>query len=149
MVLLAGLASAILAGVIQVRKLAEDNVYQASANTIAAGFLEQLLGIAYADLKKADKTPGTPLPTKVNQDSNDPIYNGTWTTISLPIISDVDADGNAIPELSIDVDIKVELRDLLSTGVDAMEIAVFYRYTSPSSREKYERVLRTVRSSVR
>lgn len=149
MAILAGLASAILAGVLQVRKLAEDNVYQASSNTIAAGFLEQLLGISYSELKNSAKDSSVPLPTRINQGSADPIFNGSWTTVSLPIISKVDADGNTIPELSIDVDVMVQLRDLLPDGVDAMEIAIFYKYTSPSSRKQYERVIRTIRSSVR
>lgn len=149
MAILAGLAAAILAGALQVRKLAEDNVYQASSNTIAAGFLEQLLGIAYAELKNSEKNPSVALPTKINQNTSDPIYNGVWTTVSLPIISKVDADGNTIPELSIDVDVKVELRDLLPEGVDAMEIAIFYKYTNPTSRKQHERVIRTIRSSVR
>lgn len=149
MAILAGLAASILAGALQVRKLAEDNVYQASADTIAAGFLEQLLGIAYAELKNSAKNSAVPLATKINQNTSDPIYNGKWTTVSLPIISNVTADGETVPEVSIDVDVKAELRDMVLEGVDAMEIAIYYKYTNPTTQKQYERVLRTIRSSVR
>ncbi len=147
--LLSILAGAIIASALQVRKLAEDNLYQISATTAASGYLEQILGMSFNSVRAVALDNSLPLPTRINETEVQNIFCGHFTEVKIPIISEENEHGDVVPKVSMKMEIQALLRDLRPEGIDALEIGIVYAWYNPGNNQRYERTLKTIRSSVR
>ncbi|MDX2109069.1 MAG: prepilin-type N-terminal cleavage/methylation domain-containing protein [Verrucomicrobiota bacterium] len=147
--LLTGMAGAVLLCVMQVRETAEDNLYQATSITIATGYLEQMMGMSYSTLRDIALNPTKAIPTKSTESQIDNIYTSQFTALDIPIVSEMAADGSLVAKVSMKFEIQAHLRDLRPDGVDAIEVGITYAWTKPSNRQRNERSIKTIRSSIR
>lgn len=146
MVILSMLSVGLLNGVLQSRKITEENIYHSAAMNATVGYLEQLKSLPYSEIREAIDDPlGTPLNTVVDSTTSDPIYLSTWNFKNLTI--NVDEDGNTIENMDFWVWPHVED---LSAGHNQPAVAIRMAYAWRSPVTNYYRLgnLKIVRSSV-
>lgn len=150
MTILGMLATCLTAGVIQSRKIAEANVYESTALTVATGYLEQIRSIQYGVLVDAITAgTGSELPTLKDQGADDPIYLSQKTDKPILIDREVDDDGNVLRELWMPFRIQPELRNMDPiNGLDAIEITLHFEWRNPYTRNFRTRTIKSVRSHV-
>lgn len=134
------IASAMIATTLQTRKQAEFLVYQNAANTAAQGYLEQLKTMEYMNLEASYANNSVALPTKAlsyagtadegDLEIDDPIYIGSETEKTVLIDIDV-SDSDNPREITMPFFVTVTANDLSGSSLEAMEISIDYRYTSP------------------
>lgn len=144
MAVLGFVATGIIAGVIQARKLAENNVYQSTAMSSAVGYLEQIMNIEYAELQEAIAGSGR-LETKIDQGVADPIFLDQWTEKTVTI--DTLEDGTVESTMTLWVRPEITDREPVD-GIEALQINLRYRWLTPDRREISERTLKMVRSNI-
>lgn len=151
MTILAVTGGAVIAATLTARRVAEDNLYQATAFTVASGYLEQMVGFSYATLQNVMKNPESPIPTKIDQGDDDPLYLDQETTIAVPIFTSVDPEtGEEKVEMAMELKVTPRLLNLRpGSGVHAIGIEVEYEWKNPSTGREYTRMVKTIRADVR
>ncbi len=161
----------VLAVVMQMRRIAENNVYENTALTIAQGYVEQVRSLAYAELLAAANYTGTPpLPpapdtgvgslrlfsangggdTLLTNESGRPLRRDQWA--SERVFLDRNAAGQDTQPL--DFRFRVMLTNLNSPTIhpvapQGIEITIDYQVTLPDGRNRtLTRSIRNVRSVV-
>jgi len=140
------MALSFVATAIQARKMSEAAVYHATALSAAQGYIEQIMSMEYQYLINAYYAPGSaPLPTKSDENTDDPLYLNVPNTKQITV--DVDKDGNTSKTLEIIVTPKLtNLSD--SLNYNAMEITLEYEWEAPGTSTPHKRALRIARSYV-
>ncbi|MFP4166380.1 MAG: prepilin-type N-terminal cleavage/methylation domain-containing protein [Opitutales bacterium] len=137
--LFALLAGGISAGILQARRLAEQNVYRVSALTIAQGYLEQMKGMVYDQLST---DPDTAIPTELNYGDPDPLYPETWNEKQIDIH---DTPGNP------DDDMRMWVRPTITQTAYRKMIQIDLRWETPRGAGEsriFEGTFRSIRSTV-
>lgn len=152
------LAAGLSASIILSRKLAEANVYESTALTVATGYLEQLKNIPFGDtedplngtlMAAIQSGTGAKLDTKKDQGTDDPIYLGVATTRPVLIDRREHEDGSLRSELWMDFTVQPEMRYLEPlNGLQAIEITIHYTWRTPANQVLTQRTIKTVRSNV-
>ncbi len=146
MVILSMLSVGLLNGVLQSRKITEENIYHSAAMNATVGYLEQLKSLPYGEIRQAISDPfGSPLKTVIDSTTDDPIYLNTWNYKNLTI--NVDENGSTIENMDFWVWPQVED---LATGHNqpAVAIRMAYAWRSPVTNSYRLGNLKIVRSSV-
>jgi prepilin-type N-terminal cleavage/methylation domain-containing protein len=141
------LAMAIIAGVLQVRRMAENAVYQNAAITAATGYLEQMKGMEYQTLVDSieDVSLAGLIPTRIDQGVADYLYNNQRDYRK--ILIDTDEAGNV--ESTMDMYFTPRLTNLFATnGLRTVQIELEFEWLDPHTRSLQSRVLKNVRSNV-
>jgi len=158
----------ILAVVLQIRRMAENNVYENTALTMAQGYLEQVRSLPYGQLLAAANFVGTP-PTpdlgvgRLNllsangggatfllNESNQLLRSTQWTNER--VFLDRDAAGRNLQPM--DFRFRVSLLNidnpaLVAIRPQGIEIILDYQFTFPDGRQRVvTRSIRNVRSVV-
>lgn len=144
--LLGILSAGITSAIVQSRRLAETNIYESTAVTIAVGYLEQMRAMDYDSLITSINDPSIPLPTKIDQGTNDPLFLNQRNEKEVTI--NVDEHGN--PDVTMTLAVYPELQNLEpTTGLKAIQIKLSYEWVQPGSSTLISRrTVRTVRSWV-
>lgn len=128
----------VVKGLVFARRLSENNVWRASALTVAAGYLEQMRAMTLNDLVEAAGTPPEEIPTEVNQGSGDPLWPNSWPAASGDsAVNRKTVDVNDTPSNEGD-DMVIEFNPQLSLVDDAngsrIVIRLDYRWEPPEFR---------------
>jgi Tfp pilus assembly protein PilV len=161
----------VLALVTQVRRIAENNVYENTAITMAQGYVEQVRSLSYAELLTAatyaDTPPAPPAPDPgigelrlfsanggsaivLRNEAGRPLRRGQWAR------ERVFLDRNSKNEDSQPMDFRFRVNltnlnnpSLLAVAPMGIEITVDYQITLPDGRNRtLTRSIRNVRSAV-
>ncbi|MFW5883816.1 MAG: type IV pilus modification PilV family protein [Verrucomicrobiota bacterium] len=119
------MALSITMGALAMRKMAEHQVYAATALTVASGFMEQAKTITFAELQNAADGNTQILDFIIEDGQEFEVTVGTEATIAVPI--DADAEGNT--RLTMPMTILVECHPI--TDLDAVQIDLTYTWSSP------------------
>lgn len=139
------LAMVYIASALYVRRTAESTVYESTALTVAAGYLEQIKSVEYESLVVSIMSPSVPLETMVNQGTKDPIYLNVYTEKT--VVLNEDDSGNPNQTMTVAV-MPVAVDYAPSTGERILGIEIHFKWQSPDTGAWKERVLRTSRSYV-
>ena len=158
----------ILAVVLQIRRMAENNVYENTALTMAQGYLEQVRSLPYGQLLAAANFVGTP-PTpdlgvgRLNllsangggatyllNESNQLLRSTQWTNER--VFLDRDAAGRDLQPMDFRFRVSLVNIDnpaLVAIRPQGIEITLDYQFTFPDGRQRVvTRSIRNVRSVV-
>lgn len=123
-----GLVSGGMLGVVlHGRRLAQGSIYQNTAVTAAYGYIEQIKSMEYAALEASLGNPtGIPLPTKVNQGTDDPLYLNVWNEKSLSL--NVDESGAVVERMSYWVRPTLDNLNTGTSPLRAIEVTLDFRW---------------------
>jgi prepilin-type N-terminal cleavage/methylation domain-containing protein len=139
------MSTAFLAACLFARKSAECAVYESTALTAATGYLEQIKSLSYSTVLTSINDPDQPIPTMVNQGTQDYLYLDVYTEKVIAVR--LDTDGSALQQMSLFV-MPVINDEFASTGQYILNIAVHYRWTEPGTGRVRNACIRTARSNV-
>lgn len=146
----------VLAVVIQIRRLAENNVYENTALTMAQGYVEQLRSLPFGELVNASAVGAANLNllsangagALLTDTSGGALNDNEWTREIVTLDRDQTGRDTQPMLFSFRVDL-ADLRPLTGSGANGVEITLTYEYTPPDGRKRsVRRTLRTVRSVV-
>lgn len=139
------MATAFMASTSFAHKVAQSSIYESTALTVATGYIEQVKSIEYETLAACILDNSTPIPTMINQGTDDPLYIGKYTSKTVPIR--MDDKGSVLQTMKLEV--RPELSNIFSaTGEKLLTIEIHYRWTEPGSSRQRENCIRTARSYV-
>lgn len=146
----------IFAVVMQMRRLAENNVHENTALTMAQGYIEQLRSLPYNDLVTAANSTSAHLRLlsangggALLTDTAGGLLNaGEWTRET--VFLDRDANGRDTQPMVFRFMVGLtDTRPVTTIGANGVEIRLTYEITLPDGRNRtLRRTLRTVRSVV-
>lgn len=146
----------IFAVVLQIRRVAENNVYENTALTMAQGYIEQLRSLPYNDLVSVSTVGSATLRllsangsgAQLTDTSGGDLNDNEWTSETVRL--DRDAAGNDTQPMVFRLLVNLtDLSTLTTAGARGVEISLSYEFTLPDGRGKtVRRTLRTVRSVV-
>lgn len=146
----------IFAVVLQMRRLAENNVHENTALTMAQGYLEQLRSLPYNDLVTAANSSSAHLRLlsangggALLTDASGGLLNaGEWTRETVFLDRDAAGRDSQPMVFRFRVDL-TDLRPVTTIQANGVEITLAYEITLPDGRGRtLRRSLRTVRSVV-
>ena len=140
------IAAGVIGLTVQSRRMAESAIRENTAATVAQGYLEQIKSIEYQALVDAIGDPtGISIPTKTDQDTNDPILLNVQNQKTLVIHTK-----NGTPARFMRFWITVRGRDLAAAGREALEFTVQFQWEGNDRRmgEIKNSTIRFVRSHV-
>ncbi len=146
----------VLAVVIQIRRLAENNVYQNTALTMAQGYIEQLRSLPFGELVNVSVAGTANLNllsangagVLLTDASGGTLNDNEWTREVVTLDRDPTGRDTQPMVFRFRVDL-ADLRSLTSSGANGVEVTLTYEYTPPDGRNRpVRRTLRTVRSVV-
>ncbi len=135
----------LLAGIIQVRRIAEGNVHQSTALTVATGFIEQIKSMEYNDLSNLSE--GQSIAFVVDQTSEaQSVPLGQFSELQIP----VDSDKSGKTCVWMPFQVKPQVKNLASTSdkLPALQLDLTFRWRSPNTKSWIESKITTIRSSV-
>jgi prepilin-type N-terminal cleavage/methylation domain-containing protein len=145
LVIFAMIALGVTQTLILTRGIAESNIREVTANAVASGYLEQLKSMPYERIVSSVRDTSIPLPTVLSLGEADPLMVGEWLTKSIVI----DEDPDLGTERHMPLHVKVEVDDLSGSGNGViLGIELAFAWEDAKTRERRERVLRTMRSYV-
>jgi prepilin-type N-terminal cleavage/methylation domain-containing protein len=150
------LALGIINLVLQLRRIAENNVYENTGLTMAQGYIEQIRSLPYNELVAAANSDTAVLRllgangggTVLTDSTGGALNNDEWTRET--VFLDRDANGNDTQPLQFRFHVLLtDLRPVTAINASGVEIALTYELTLPDGRNRsLRRSLRTVRSVV-
>jgi len=150
MVIFGFMATAVISGVIQVRKMSEDSVEQTVALTIVSGFLEQLVGTSYSRLLASVGDPSIGIPVRSANGAESQLFIGQAIEMEVPVHSRENPDsGEIVVESTMPLTIELQIDNLRAAGQDALAIAIVYSWESSLSGDTLESSVRIIRANVR
>lgn len=165
MVLLTMVFAGVMGAVLTTRKMAESNIYENTALSAAMGYMEQMKGINYVNMKSAMADPdGTPIPTQAisaliatSEDEDEDISTDDFLYLNVAnekdILIDIKNPGTDEEErIVMKFRITPTLTDL-GVGSDpkeALHVQMDYEFRSPvnARTEWQKRSIETIRSKV-
>ena len=119
------MAAGVIGLTVQSRRMAESAIRENTAATVAQGYLEQIKSIEYSALVDAVGDPtNIAIPTKTDQDTNDPILLNVQNQKTLVIHT----DGAGAPSRFMRFWITVQGTDLAAAGRRAIEFTVQFQW---------------------
>lgn len=146
----------VFAVVIQIRRLAENNVYENTALTMAQGYVEQLRSLPFGELVNVSSVGTANLALMsangagalLTDTSGGSLNDNEWTRETVMLDRDQTGRDTQPMVFRFRVDL-ADLRSLTTSGANGVEIILTYEYTLPDGRNRAVlRTLRTVRSVV-
>ena len=142
------LATGVIGTAIFLRKSAEGAVREATMLTVAAGYMEQICSMTYAQLQASVKAPtSVAIPTFINQGTMDPLWVGQWTEKQVMI----DQSKEKTP-IYLKCWVNVEMVDNTTlAGASArgvMWVNLRYRWMDPNTNKPVEAAIRNAVSTV-
>ena len=145
MAILGIMATAFMASSAYARKVAQSAIVSNTALTVATGYIEQIKTIEYEELAACVLDNTLPIPTMINQGTDDPLYIGKYVSKTIPIRT----DDNDVVLQTMTLEVMVEINNTYaSTGEKLLEIAVHYRWNEPGSTRQRNACIRSARSYV-
>lgn len=141
------IAAGVIGLTVQSRRMAESAIRENTAATVAQGYLEQIKSVEYSALVDAIADPtNIAVPTKTDQDTNDPILLNVQNQKTL-VIHTTDA---GTPSRFMRFWITVRGTDLAAAGRQALEFTVQFQWEGNDRRigEVKGSTIRFVRSYV-
>ena len=143
-ILAAGISSAML----HARRLAESNIYESTALTVAIGFLEQIKNIDYDTVLSSINDPaGTPLLTKINLGDDQALFLNVENSIP-NIVINVDANGNPTRQMQMWVTPEINDLEPLAANIKVLETKLTFKWKSLETDKNRTDIVRFVRSYV-
>lgn len=122
---------------------AEDNLYEATALTVAVSAIEQMKGISLAELKDPPEVAGKPIfEMSVEAGASAELFLDEFNRIDVPIVTE--SDGLASKRLPLEVRPSISP---MTTG-QGYWLELRYRYRHPRTEALRERIIRNARSVV-
>lgn len=119
------IAAGVIGLTVQSRRMAESAIRENTAATVAQGYLEQIKSVEYSALEDAIADPTTiAIPTKTDQDTNDPILLNVANQKTLVIHT---SEGGG-PTRFMRFWITVRGRNLAAVGRQALEFTVQFQW---------------------
>jgi hypothetical protein len=142
------IAAGFTSSALQVRKLAQSNIYECTALFVATSYLEQVQDMEYGLLLNSIANPSTDkLETEIDQGSADWIETNATDWVAKDVIIDTDASDNST--LTMPFEVKIQLTDLNATiNREAIWIEVLFRWQSPDTHKWYQKTLETAKANV-
>ena len=140
MTLFAFISLGIIVGTLQAREIAENNIRQATALTVANGFLEQIRGLDYSSLNN-HRTSGAPFSFVVNgmEYVSIPPY---VDEVPLKVPMKVSPEKNP---LSLPMLLTINLRSI--PGMQAIEISIVYKWESVKKQLRHDEI-KSIQSNI-
>jgi prepilin-type N-terminal cleavage/methylation domain-containing protein len=150
------LAVSIIAVVLQLRRIAENNVYENTALTMAQGYIEQIRSLPYNELLSAANSDTIQLRLLsangggilLTDGAGNELNNNEWTRET--VFLDRDASGRETQPMDFRFRVSLtDLQPLLTLRSNGIEVTLTYEVALPDGRKRsLRRTLRTVRSVV-
>lgn len=135
-----GLASiGLIGGILQARRMAENNVWFITAVTVAQGYVEQIKSMEYAEVGE------NPIPTRLDQEHSNPLVPDEWNFKLVDLFDTPEKEGD---------DLRMWVHPVVTEITDAArryEITLCFRWQAPASGggfRTYERRIDFIRSYV-
>ena len=128
---------------IYTQQVAEDNLYEATALTVASSFIEQIKSVSYAKLLDPDQTAGKDsIEMVIGNNQRFDVILGEFNDLDIPIVT----DKSGITNKTLRLQVNPSITEMNSNS--GFWIEILYKYEHPKTKRIRNRVLRNARSAV-